>query len=989
MKTSLFLEKAAMFILILFGIIQIAGAQNVTITDDDTHEANVAAMLDVYSTNKGLLVPRVALVSATDPISVTKPDGLLVWNTQPGTYAVGYYYWNGTDWSPVGAGVGNGLTFSGSKIEFGGTLEKATTLNTGGNPLTIGVNGSGTMSINLASTGDFTIYDNGSSSSCFTFQDNGNVGIGLTSPLHTLHINHSTINTAGNDGTYIDVQNSYNTSYVQTGIRFANYPTVSSAYFRAGLFYRRTNLPAYTDGDLYLANNSGAAVDYSDAALIVKPDQKIGIGTSSPGALLQVAGDLMLSTGSAVNEFSTDGTLGGKTPSDNAVPTEKALKTYIDNNAGAGFTGTGSVNYIPKWTSSSALGSSILYQNSNKIGIGTKSPTSKLVVYGDAGISEDSAIFEVKNNSGQTVFAVYPKGVRINVDYSTVAKGVGSHGGFAVGGFGTKGSVDGQDYFHVTADSVRVYFDETSKAVHGGFAVGGYGTKGINSTMSIEPENYFIGHSAGKKTTGGFNSFFGYYAGSSNTTGSMNIFIGHYAGLSNVGGSSNVAIGPLAAWYHQSGDNNVCIGLGAGAYNRTGVSNIFIGNYAGVGNSTTSSGSNNTVLGVYAGNAITTGNHNCLIGYNAGYNLETGSSNVAIGDSAGYQMASGIMNVFVGSGTGVNTSTSSYSTYLGYGAGVSMNGYSNSFVGYRSGGGYIYATPGTGGYNTAMGSYSLWRLTTGSHNVCVGNYAGNYITTTSNNTFLGYYAGSGYSDKISRISQSGNTGSGNVFIGYKAGTGEPFNVMSDKLVIHNDHAATVNDVLIYGDFSSKQLQFNANVGVGYGSYSSYGLVVKGGTTNSLRVYSNGQSYVMYVGGNSQIAGTWSSTSDFRLKKNIAPINSALEKVKELNGVTFNWKSEDELREVYNGISTGDTDPEELNNRVKMSEDKQVGVIAQDVEKVLPELVKTDEYGIKSVNYDGLIPVLIQAIKEQQQQIELQSKEIEKLKALTPKSSVTE
>jgi trimeric autotransporter adhesin len=79
-----------------------------------------------------------------------------------------------------------------------------------------------------------------------------------------------------------------------------------------------------------------------------------------------------------------------------------------------------------------------------------------------------------------------------------------------------------------------------------------------------------------------------------------------------------------------------------------------------------------------------------------------------------------------------------------------------------------------------------------------------------------------------------------------------------------------------------------------------------------------------------------STSDSRLKKNIKVVENALDIVNQLEGVRFDWKSTNQ---------------------------PSIGVIAQELEKVLPELVATNEEGLKSVNYDGIIGVLIQAIKE--------------------------
>jgi predicted nucleic acid-binding Zn-ribbon protein len=93
-----------------------------------------------------------------------------------------------------------------------------------------------------------------------------------------------------------------------------------------------------------------------------------------------------------------------------------------------------------------------------------------------------------------------------------------------------------------------------------------------------------------------------------------------------------------------------------------------------------------------------------------------------------------------------------------------------------------------------------------------------------------------------------------------------------------------------------------------------------------------------------------SESDLALKDDVQPISNALDKVLNLFGVSFKWKS---------------------------NQTKSIGVIAQDVEKVVPEIVSSS-YGSKTVSYDSLIPLLIEAIKEQQTQInELKSKLNEK------------
>jgi hypothetical protein len=94
------------------------------------------------------------------------------------------------------------------------------------------------------------------------------------------------------------------------------------------------------------------------------------------------------------------------------------------------------------------------------------------------------------------------------------------------------------------------------------------------------------------------------------------------------------------------------------------------------------------------------------------------------------------------------------------------------------------------------------------------------------------------------------------------------------------------------------------------------------------------------------ATDFNSASDINLKENIRPLEDSLSKVLQLNGVSFDWKE---------------------------TQQPSVGVIAQELEAVFPELVRTGD--IKSVNYNGLIGVLIEAVKEQQKQIEELKKQI--------------
>lgn len=101
-----------------------------------------------------------------------------------------------------------------------------------------------------------------------------------------------------------------------------------------------------------------------------------------------------------------------------------------------------------------------------------------------------------------------------------------------------------------------------------------------------------------------------------------------------------------------------------------------------------------------------------------------------------------------------------------------------------------------------------------------------------------------------------------------------------------------------------------------------------------------------------------SLSDGNFKHNITPINSALVKIKKLNGVKFQYN------DIESKILKSNRLPD--SNRV---ESFHLGLIAQDVEKIFPEIVKIMDDSVKAIAYSELIPVLIEALKEQQNQIE--------------------
>ena len=106
------------------------------------------------------------------------------------------------------------------------------------------------------------------------------------------------------------------------------------------------------------------------------------------------------------------------------------------------------------------------------------------------------------------------------------------------------------------------------------------------------------------------------------------------------------------------------------------------------------------------------------------------------------------------------------------------------------------------------------------------------------------------------------------------------------------------------------------------------------------------------------------SSDISMKDKIRPIESAIFKVKQIRGVTFDWN--------------------EKSTELQQEKGHDVGLIAQEVEKVLPEIVQIRKDGIKAIQYEKVVPLLVEAIKEQQVTIENLTKRIELLEDGTPR-----
>jgi hypothetical protein len=156
---------------------------------------------------------------------------------------------------------------------------------------------------------------------------------------------------------------------------------------------------------------------------------------------------------------------------------------------------------------------------------------------------------------------------------------------------------------------------------------------------------------------------------------------------------------------------------------------------------------------------------------------------------------------------------------------------------------------------------------------------------------------------------------------------------SDDVQVFYD--GTVNDLEIELESAANQIAITDN--------GTYKVVIK--KDGSVGIGTSVPTSKLHVVGDTYISGILTATdinsaSDIRLKTNIKPFENTLEKIVHINGVSFNW--------IDSNAKSG-------------------GIIAQDVEKVFPELVNDGDH--KTVNYNGLVGVLVESIKELKQEVE--------------------
>jgi len=475
--------------------------------------------------------------------------------------------------------------------------------------------------------------------------------------------------------------------------------------------------------------------------------------------------------------------------------------------------------------------------------------------------------------------------------------------------------------------------------------------------------NTIIGGAAFDANQGGLytvaigNNCLGAHNGSSENTA-----IGSQCGVSMTNGTENVLIGRECYGNATGGSYNVCLGKGAlgGSTGNNPHSNVVIGRNAG----RLITGAYNVVLGRAAGYDLT-GSSNIIMGYEAAYNQTTAQENVVIGhECAKTNALTTGQNVFIGAHCAKNIHVSSGSVvaigayalenYDGY-SGGSYGGWTvaigpgafndlqntrqsvaignqagnknnptvgnlhegaNVFIGGGAGAdGSTTSTAGvhigrnsyssgnnkTGANNISIGVRSLEQCTSGQHNVCIGTFAGYRITTANNTVAIGYLAGYAYD-----TSNATQTGDQCVFIGGYA------------------HSSSTS--------------------VSYENVFGYDGTGKGSSTTFIRG-SNG----VYQQNNSS---SWSTTSDIRIKKNVVDNNVGLDAIEKIRVRNFEYRTKEEIVDFDNPDAVHCDKP-----------GTQLGVIAQEIQEHLPDVVELQSTGAYTVNPDNMTWYLVNAVKE--------------------------
>lgn len=495
-------------------------------------------------------------------------------------------------------------------------------------------------------------------------------------------------------------------------------------------------------------------------------------------------------------------------------------------------------------------------------------------------------------------------------------------------------------------------------------------------------------------------------AGNAVTTGSRNVFVGRSSGISTTTGMDNTAIGGLTLQSNTAGIDNTAVGLAA----------LF----------SLTSGDGNTVIGEQAAENLATGSNNVVIGHYSGESMN-GSNNIFIGPNSGQTVTGNNMLIIDNANDGINSFI--------YGE------MDNNIL--RTNSQFQIGNPTTTGYAfpTVDGTFGQVLTTNGAGNLVWANsssddgdwtISGNNVFKNTGNVGIGWsntaypltinddsYINSIFIDK----DNNGTSGGRAIYSDFRyTGSGAGY-IIGDYNRVEKISSSTSTGS-VFGDYNYSYNYYNgASLSDCYGSYNN---AVKSGGTNgaSYGVYANGYNesgnsaygvygvannlygnisygiygyatggattiYAGFFNGNVYSTGTYLPSAR-QLKTNIKDLSlSSLEKLNQLKIKSYQYN----------------TNKFDFMNLPKGN---QVGVIAEEMETIFPELIKKtiqpeadenlvkegierphNEVEFKAVNYTGLVPHLVKAVQELNEEVNTLKEENIKLKEALKKQEQLE
>jgi hypothetical protein len=399
------------------------------------------------------------------------------------------------------------------------------------------------------------------------------------------------------------------------------------------------------------------------------------------------------------------------------------------------------------------------------------------------------------------------------------------------------------------------------------------------------------------------------------------------------------------------GNNNTFLGVATGSANTTGAGNSFFGRAAGAANT---KGSRNSFFGISAGAANTEGNENSFFGREVGSSNTKGSDNSFFGDVAGNSNTTGSFNSFFGRSAGVSNTEGESNSFFGVAAGQSHTiGQRNSFFGGQAG-----TNTKTGLGNSFFGFFAGQQNLSGDYNTAVGyNATPAAGSVLSNATAIGAHAQVSQSNSIVLGSINGvNFASADTNVGI--GTTAPnarfhIAVNSGNIVMGNPGCSAGFAGIGFGSSLSNCTNYSL---LGDGTHTLINrptggtLFFREGNTTHMSIAPGGEVYIKTFapGGVDHLCRNPLNqislcSSSLRYKTNIQSFIGGLAVLNRLRPITFDWKQ--------GGMHD-------------------LGFGAEDIAAIEPLLVTRNDKGeVEGVKYDRITAVLVNAIKEQQKQIE--------------------